>query len=247
MTALSARWKGWTEGALALLYPNVCQLCGLERAGAAEGYVCNTCWQQVRFIVPPFCRRCGLPFEGDITVEFECSNCRDLEFHFAWARAAVAAAGPVREAIHRYKYNGSAWFEAFLGDLLTRQAARELHPADWDFIAPVPLHRVRQREREFNQAERLAQRLSAATGIPVRSDMLARTQPTNPQALLSKQERARNVLKAFALRAGKQLNGARVLIVDDVLTTGATTSACAKALRDGGAEMACVWTVARGL
>jgi len=112
---------------------------------------------------------------------------------------------------------------------------------------PVPLHPAKRREREFNQAERLAVRLGAATKIPVRARLLKRVVPTRTQTLLTRQERAANVRNAFALRAGRQLDGERIVLLDDVFTTGATTSACAKVLRAAGAGEVCVWTVARGI
>jgi competence protein ComFC len=240
-------WRQWLDAVVGLLYPNICQLCNQERAGASEGYVCEKCWHKVRFIRPPFCQQCGLPYAGDITTAFECSNCREMQLHFEFARAAVIASSTVLDVIHRYKYQRALWFEQFLADLLIRQAAPELATADWDFIVPVPLHTLKKREREFNQAERLAVRLSAATKIPLNPNLLARIDPTKTQTLLSREERALNVQKAFAFRANNPLNGERIVLVDDVLTTGATTSACAKVLRRNGSGCVCVWTVARGL
>jgi ComF family protein len=117
----------------------------------------------------------------------------------------------------------------------------------WDFIVPVPLHSLKQREREFNQAEILAGRLSAATKIPLHTKLLRRVTSTKTQTRLTKQQRAENMRGAFAVRTGEKLAGEKVVVVDDVFTTGATTSACAQALRAAGAGEVCVWTVARGL
>lgn len=242
-------WK-WVDIALGFFYPNICQICRENRATSAQGYVCPACSTRpgaIQFILPPFCRRCGLPFEGSITTEFECSNCRELEFSFESARAAVAARGLVLDVIHRYKYNRALWFEPFLADLLTRQALPVLKKGEWDAIVPVPLHSVKKREREFNQAERLAKYLSKATGIPVDSGLLERIKPTSTQTRLSRQERATNVGRAFALRKNRRLNGERMIVFDDVFTTGATCHACAKVLRRNGSGDVCVWTVARGL
>lgn len=241
---------GWWEALLGLFYPNICQICRTERAVAKEGYVCSACASApgaVRLILPPFCARCGLPFEGEITGRFECSNCREMDFHFRSARAAVAAKGLVLDVIHRYKYNGSTWFEPFLAGLLVRQAAPVLKVSDWDLIVPVPLHPVKEREREFNQAVRLGRHLSRATGIPVDSRLLRRLIPTRTQTQLTRAERAANVGRAFGLRRGRQLQGERIVILDDVFTTGATCNACAKVLRENGSGDLCVWTVARGL
>jgi len=244
---LLSRLKCWLDAGLGFFYPEVCQYCGEERATAAEGFIGAQCWQNIKFITPPFCERCGLPFEGAVTTPFECGNCREMGLQFSRARSAVAARGMVLEIIHRYKYQRALWFEPFLADLLVRVAAPSLRQERWDLIVPVPLHRVKKSEREFNQAERLARHLSVAAQVPMDRRLLRRVSPTRTQTRLSRAERTANVRQAFALDRGRSLKGRRVVLLDDVLTTGATTSACARVLRAGGAEEVCVWTLARGL
>ena len=238
---------GWLNAGLSFIYPEICQTCRENRATAAEGFVCVACRSTVRWIQPPICERCGLPFEGAITTTFECGNCREFEPEFSFARAAVVAHDLVLEVIHRYKYQRALWFEPFLAELLIAAAAPKLVLEKWDFIVPVPLHPIKQREREFNQAERLAVRLSAATGIPLHKQLVQRVEATRTQTQLSRAERLGNVRRAFRLRRGQRLNGQRLVLIDDVLTTGATSSACAGVLRGGGAAEVCVWTVARGI
>jgi ComF family protein len=233
--------------ALGLVYPEACQLCHAESASAATGLVCAKCWTNVRFIRQPFCDQCGLPYEGNLTTTFVCSNCHELKFHFTSARSAVVAKSVVLEAVHRFKYSHALWFEPFLADLLVREAAPALRRWDWDFLVPVPLHSLKLREREFNQAERLAGHLSRATQIPLNSQILRRVNPTATQTLLTRGQRAANMKNAFAVRSGTKLTGKRIVVVDDVFTTGATTNACAQALQGAGAAEVCVWTVARGL
>jgi ComF family protein len=247
VVALQSAGAVWLEAAAGLLYPRVCQICGEHRASAAEGFVCPRCWQGVRFIRPPFCQKCGMVFEGDIATAFECSNCRDAGLRFDSARAAVIAHGLVLEVIHRYKYQRALWFEPFLANLLVREAAPVLRTARWDGLVPIPLHPTREREREFNQARQMAAHLSRATAIPLRPDLLQRTVFTPTQTKLTREKRADNVRNAFALRRREDLRGQRFVLVDDVLTTGATASACAAALRRAGADAVCVWTVARGI
>jgi competence protein ComFC len=239
--------KRWLDTGLGFFYPETCQLCEAERATAKDGFVGTKCWSHVRFIRPPFCERCGLPFDGDLTTSFECANCREMELHFSSARSAVVAKTVVLEAIHRFKYQRALWFENFLADLLIREAAPVLRGQKWNFIVPVPLHSLKQREREFNQAELLAAHLSNATKIPLNTKLLRRVSSTMTQTLLTREQRAKNMRGAFAVRAGVKLNSERVVLLDDVFTTGATTSACAQALRAAGAGAVCVWTVARGL
>jgi competence protein ComFC len=233
--------------ALGIFYPEVCQICNSQRATPGEGYVCVNCWKEVRFITPPFCERCGLPYEGKITNAFECTNCREMDLHFSSARSAVVARGLVLDVIHRYKYSRALWFEPFLADLLVQEAKPVLEKSKWDLIVPIPLHRLKKREREFNQAERLANCLSRATKIPVNANLLERMEFTRTQTTLTRSERAANVRNAFRLRKKQRLDGKKIILLDDVLTTGATTSACAKVLQKAGAAEICVWTVARGL
>ena len=247
MTDTASSVKQWLDTGLGFFYPEVCQICRQEHATASEGFVCVACWEKVRFIKPPFCERCGLPYEGDITVAFECNNCREMDFHFTVARSAVVMGELMRKVVHPYKYQRALWFEPFLADLLVRAAGPVLAMEKWDIIVPVPLHPTKQREREFNQAERLATRLSRATRLPMNTKLLRRVEPTQTQTLLSRVQRAENMQHAFTLRGEAQLDGARVVLLDDVFTTGATTSACAKVLLAAGAGNVCVWTVARGL
>ena len=239
--------KGWVNAALALVYPEVCQLCGKARATPAQGFVCADCQAQARFIEPPFCERCGRPYQGSVTGPFECADCLEAGWAFRTARSAVVARDSVLEVIHRYKYGRALWFEPFLAGLLISRAAPALAGQSWDALVPVPLHPTRQRQREFNQAERLANRLSQATRIPVNRRLLRRAVPTRTQALLTRRERLANVRTAFALRHGARLEGRSLVLVDDVMTTGATTGACAAVLRAAGAAEVCVWTVARGI
>jgi len=240
--------KRLLSGSLDLLYPPVCQLCHEQPAEPGDGYVCSQCWSQVRFIRPPFCERCGLPFAGNLTTSFICTNCREMELYFRAARSAVVAKGVVLEAVHRFKYSRALWFENFLAGLLVREAAPALCAGEtWHGLIPVPLHSVKQREREFNQAALLAARLARATHLPLLENYLRRVQPTATQTLLTRVQRAANMKNAFVVRPGTRLAGQRLVLVDDVFTTGATTNACARALRAAGVADVIVWTVARGL
>ncbi len=239
--------QSWLRAGLGLIYPEVCQVCLKHRAAMRDGLVCEACRAQVRFIRPPFCDRCGLPFQGDITTEFECTNCQEMKLYFSSARSAAVAKSTVLEAIHRYKYSHALWFEPFLAGLLIQEAVPVLHRQEWHLIVPVPLHGLKLREREFNQAARLAWPLAKAMGIPMDEKILQRTAATRTQTLLTRKERASNMRGVFAVQDGVKLTGQRIVLVDDVFTTGATTNDCARALRKAGAAEVCVWTVARGL
>jgi len=191
MATVAGKMESWANRALALIYPEVCQLCKDEPATAREGFVGAKCWSEVRFIRPPFCERCGLQFDGEISGAFTCSNCHDLELYFSYARSAVVAKTVVLEAIHRFKYSRHLWFETFLADLLVREAVPVLRQQRWDLIAPVPLHPLKEREREFNQAALLARHLSKAANIPCAPGILRRSKPTETQTRLSRDHEKR--------------------------------------------------------
>ncbi len=241
INALSGFW----ETLAGLFYPNHCQLCLEEPATRTEGYVGANCRKQVKNIQPPLCERCGQSFSGEITQSFQCANCADQELAFASARSACSFEGPVKEAIHSYKYQRALWCEPFLAQLLLDAALPTLTLTFWDAIIPVPLFSTRQRGRQFNQSERLAQHLGRALKIPVLTKVLRRTRPTVSQTKLKRIARAENMKDAFGIDRLPETPLHRVILVDDVLTTGATANACALPLVKAGVKTVVVWTVAR--
>jgi competence protein ComFC len=232
---------------LAFIYPENCQICELNRAGPVESFVCSDCLGQIKWVEAPFCDRCGLPYEGEITTSFTCSNCADVQLAFSRARSAAAAKGVLLDIIHRYKYHRALWFEPLLAEVLLKKAAPDLWDGQWDSLVPIPLHRKRQREREFNQAERLARCLGDALAIPVAPNYLRRVIETRTQTQLTREQRRLNMRKAFEMVPGQSVTGRRLVLIDDVFTTGATSNACARLLKAAGAAEVCVWTVARGI
>lgn len=235
------------ERVLRSVYPQVCEICGDRPASPDESYICSTCRlhrRAIKHINRPFCELCGFPYLGDISNEFICSNCSDLDLKFVSARAAVRYQGLVEQVIQRYKYGRQEWFEKFLVELLVDASRSQL--AAVDIILPIPLYPKRHRKRGFNQAERLAKGLGKATGIPVATKFLRRIKDTGAQALLDRDERRANVNGAFQCVANGELAEKSVLLVDDVLTTGLTANACAKELLKKGVLAVYVWTVARG-
>lgn len=234
----------WGETVLGLVYPRVCALCHEHRADRRNGYVCPSCSLGVRRIGNQCCRRCGLPWSGVITASHTCADCRGATYAWDEARAAVVAEGVALESIHRLKYQKEPWFATFLSGLLTEAALPSLAGHSWQGVVPVPLHRVKLREREFNQAERLAAPLAQALGVPLVTDRVRRHEATLSQASLSREDRTRNVRSAFVPERSDTIRGSWI-IVDDVLTTGATTDAVAAVLKGLGADRVIVWAVAR--
>ena len=255
------RWlRNFSEGVLGLLYPRNCVSCEIPLSADGRRWLCEACEARLHRIEPPFCEVCGQTYEGVINSFFRCGNCNDLDIGFDFAMGAYRNEGLARELIHRFKYQREHHLCAPLGHLLAdvleeeRIAASLAEGESW-LVVPVPLHRRRLREREYNQATELSRvlnRLAAARGIamPV-VNALCRTRYTRRQASLDRADRLTNLKGAFALtksdRLRRLVEGQSVLLVDDVLTTGATASECARILRDdGGASKIVVITVVRG-
>jgi competence protein ComFC len=233
---------------LRAIYPHACEFCGSEEAGPEESFICGKCRGQrdaIKWVEEPFCAKCGLWFDGAITTAFRCANCADLTLDFSSARSATQYSGLVKEVIHRFKYGRNEWFELFLAELLLEKARPDLNEKPVDLIVPIPLHGRKRRLRGFNQAERLTEHLAKQFGVPMDSKRLRRVRDTNSQAGLDRDDRQANVKNAFEFR-GEKLTGQKVLLVDDVMTTGLTAGACARELLENGAGDVRVWTVARG-
>ena len=246
MTQWKTTLADLANSGLNMIFPEVCQLCCDEPAKPKDGYVGDGCLARFKRIEPPFCRRCGQPFSGEISGEFECTNCVEMGLHFEFARAVMQANAEMLEAIHRFKYREALWLELLFDRLFSGRAVKQIRDWRGDCLVPVPLHPVRFRERGFNQAEQLCQNLSRATGLRVVTRAVKRTRVTQTQTLLSRGERLANMRGAFEPDK-VNLNGRRVALVDDILTTGATTSDCARACKKAGAAEVGVWTLARGL
>lgn len=231
------------RAALSLFYPPVCEGCGAS-VGHKE-YLCTQCQARAPRIVPPFCSRCAEPFSGAISDSFACSNCANQTLHFDAAIAGYRARGIVRRLIHEFKYERRMYLRHVIGDWLGAVLNDvRLNPAEFDVIVPVPLHPAKQRERGFNQAALLAQSLSARASLPVKP-VLERIRYTKTQTAFDRAERMQNLHNAFRLRPGRDVQGLRVLLVDDVLTTGSTLSECARVLKRSGASSVYAATAAR--
>ena len=231
-------------GAIAsLLYPSVCTVCGANvRAGE---YLCDQCETKTVRIVAPFCATCSEPFEGAISETFTCANCSHRTIHFAAAVAAYRSRGIVRQIIHDFKYRRQIYLRHLVARWLHAAMDDErLRDLQFDLIVPVPLHPARQRERGFNQATLLAESLSANVSIRCKP-VLERIRFTTTQTALDRAERMENLHNAFRLRKNADVRGLRVLLIDDVLTTGSTLSECARVLKRAGALSVHAVTAAR--
>ena len=213
----------------------------------AEGSLCWTCRTGMSLIAPPFCSSCGLPAAGTVGHEYQCHTCSRHPPRFEVARSVYRFQGPIREAIHSLKYEQALHLEPPLSELL-HAGLQALYETDSiEGIVPVPLFRRRYRRRGYNQAQLLAEGLAQRSGLPVFSKILVRIRDTPSQVGLSLAQRRANMRGAFQCRSLPEcLQGKRVLLVDDVMTTAATANACSRALRAAGVGRVAVLTLARG-
>jgi ComF family protein len=228
-----------------LLYPRHCIGC---RSSALETfrYICWDCWADAVRIEAPFCDRCGDPVAGAVEHGFVCYSCSADKPAFDRARSAARYDGVMAEALRQLKYEKALWLAPDVAKLLYTCIQAEYAGLTFDLLVPVPLHHVRRRERGYNQSAVLARELGRLMRRPVRAGTVRRVRPTATQTNLTAKERLSNIVGAFQHRREKQLAGQHVLLIDDVMTTGATVNACAKALRQGGAASVHVITAARG-
>lgn len=232
------------EPLVSLLYPRHCAVCGEPVVSARR--LCGACRHSLPRLEGPRCSVCSQPFGGALDPGFRCMNCGDRSLHFDFATSAYRSRGAVRELVHSFKYNGQLHLRHLLGRMLA-EGFRDTRVTESGFgcIVPVPLHPARERERGFNQASVLAEVAARRVGWPVDA-CLQRLRHTETQTHFHREERFENLKNAFAVRPGTRLAGRAFALVDDVLTTGSTADACARALREAGASAVVVITVARG-
>jgi ComF family protein len=231
-------------GALNLLLPPRCLACGA--VVDAAGGLCGPCWARLVFLGPPWCRVCGHPLPHAVSDAPLCARCAAEAPRWERARAALRYDDGCRRMVLGLKYYDRTDATPAFGRWLTA-AGRELLD-EADLLVPVPLHRRRLLARGYNQAGLLAQAVARVAGVPVVPDLLRRVRPTAPQQGLGPEARRDNVrAAAFRVNAWQaaRLEGRRVVLVDDVLTTGATVDACVQVLHRGGAAGVDVLTLAR--
>ncbi len=229
-----------------MVFPPRCMACGILLDGPPDASFCPACFSLIRFVAPPLCPCCGIPLTG-AGADHLCGDCILSRPPYAIARAVARYEAVLLDAIHVFKYKGKITTGEVLGKMMAEYVYPDFSIADYSLIVPVPLHGKRLRERGFNQAVILAREISRRFSIPLDFLTLRRQVFTEPQVNLGKDQRTANVRGAFAVKNGKKVEGQRIILVDDVYTTGSTVKECAGALMKHGAVEVAVLTLARAV
>lgn len=237
----------WYRQALRFVLPADCLGCNSSLSSDPVPFFCRRCWEGIIPMAAPSCARCDQPFASSAatswTPDHQCQSCLENPPAYQRAWTLYPYLPPLQDAICSFKYRRKVALAKPLGRLLLRALPKA--SMDADLIVPVPLHPTRLRAREFNQSLLLADMIGRRLSKPVSITDLVRVVATDPQTTLTRKERLRNLRHAFAARDQNAFSGQRILLVDDVFTTGATLNECAKVLFQAGAESVSAVTLAR--
>ncbi len=235
------------NGLVDLMYPKTCLACKnkLAKTVSIDNLVCIKCWGKIQRNLPPFCHCCGRQLKKINISKSICPQCQKIRLHFDRAFSPCVYTGAIKELIHEFKYKSKDYLGPLLSRLMVEFIKEYNLPIETiDFIVPVPLHTTRLREREFNQSEILSRYIAREFKKDAFCDVIQRHRLTKTQTELQINKRLLNVQGGFSVTKGHGLKGKHILLVDDVLTTGATCSEAAKTLKDAGANIVFVLTLA---
>lgn len=230
--------------AIKLLYPSRCPLCG----GISEGF-CKACYREMKFAKEPVCFRCGKPLEEEET-EY-CTDCLEHAHRFEQGRGLLLYQGAVKESIHRIKYQNKREYLEYYAQLMVEKLERELVRWDPEVLIPIPMYPAKQKKRGYNQAVILSKYMGRMGGYEICRDALKKICATKDQKELSDRQRRSNLRHAFAVNEAYlgedgHLPWKRVLLTDDVYTTGSTVDAAAEVLKKYGVEKVFFATICIG-
>ena len=223
-----------------IFFQNGCIVCGRATTFA----VCTDCSNSIRYIQQPYCTKCGQPFTTHSGISHICYDCIKGKNKFTLSRAVFEYNGAIVKLIHRFKFGDRVNLSSFFSEELFKLYKAHFAAKDITAILPVPLSTHRLKHRSYNQTQLLAEALSRKLSIPVFPQILEKIKETPPQSRLSAEKRRENVKDAYAVADRVSLKGKRVLLIDDVITTGATVNACTKALLRAGIKQVYVTTLA---
>jgi competence protein ComFC len=227
-----------------LVFPLSCEFCGKLVESRENAGVCAPCESRIRRIAPPHCPGCG---RTCLSATGRCESCSDEKFHFDRAYACVAYESGIKEIVHGFKFGRKRFLAPFLTRILTGFVHENLAASAWDLVVPVPMDRKRENERGFNQSKLLSRSLAQKLELLHGNDVLGCVPSERPQAFLNRSERKANAQGRFFVKKRLEVHSRNILLVDDILTTGQTASACAQVLKEAGARSVTVLALARGL
>jgi competence protein ComFC len=232
----------WYRYCVNLIYPLKCVVCNLPISleELKSEFLCSFCLKKIKFIIPPVCEKCGRPSNSPI-----CSECnKKHNFSFEKAFSVALYEGIWKELIHLFKYNKNDRLDKFLAEFLVELILNNPYLKESDSIIPVPLHRWDRWKRGYNQTHLLAYWVSSMTGIPIWANNLIKHKKIPSQTTLSGKDRLKNIKGAFIVKKPKILKNKKVLLIDDVFTTGSTVNECSKVLLEAKASQVNVITLA---
>lgn len=246
-------------GLFNLIFPAECRLCPNPLKTIRERYICFDCLGKIEPLGSPMCEKCGKPLASSFNLVQHplCRQCRTMKRYFISARAVGTYEGVLKKAIWLFKYEGKTGLQDALGSLMIDRInqlgwANKVDPLSIkregiDIIIPVPLHKAKLKSRGYNQSDILATFISKKMNIPISRNNLKRIKATITQASLRRKERIKNIHNAFCVQQPEKFSGKRILLIDDVFTTGATSNECSRILKQAGSSDIFILTLSRGL
>ncbi|MDD4099538.1 MAG: ComF family protein [Candidatus Cloacimonetes bacterium] len=223
---------------LDILIPRLCSYCH-KRLAKGEKHLCAECASRVR----PFLNR-GCPKCGAVASQGQCSQCEEIGYTFEFARSALSFQEPVATLVHDLKYKALSARADYFADVMAKSAADYRAFDEYNYVVPIPLHRVRERERGYNQSKIIARKLARKMG-KIYLDCISRTRNTGSQTNLARAERLTNLVGAFRVKVPAKVKGKKLILVDDVFTTGSTLNEASRALYAAGAARVAGYTATR--
>lgn len=246
ITTLFLRIKQNIHRVFNLIYPRFCVVCKSKLNPNNEYNICLVCAASINLIKPPFCLKCGIGLEQLSRLRSNgCIECANKKYYFEQALSACKYTGIIKHCIHLFKYKHKRITGNILGDIVIKFMKDNFSVKNIDIITAVPLHKHRLRERGFNQSEIVANKLSEYFKIQNSFNNLCRIKKTISQVTLSAQQRKTNITGAFICKYPEKFKNKRILLIDDIFTTGATLNECARMLKKSGAKNVTCLTIAR--
>ena len=226
--------------AINFLYPTQCRICEDQIGLYAVPYLCKVCWDRIDFVKPPFCEICGIP-----DIDGTCAECETNPPRYGKLRTIALYKDALQQAIHLFKFEKRPNIAKYLIQLIIDNTPSDCNMTEYDYIIPIPIHKVRLNERGFNQCIILSKGIAENCRVDVRTDVLIRRRNTSPQSSLDREKRLKNIIGAFGLEKREHLQGKKILVFDDVYTTGTTVREAVNVLWEADPTEIDVLTLAR--